>query len=214
MRQHVNKLRQKSKCGRVKMGAVIIDIQTGEIIGEGVNNGSNEACLNDGITKDPIEHAEKCAINSITQETMDRTPDAEITVSHYPCIDCAKDIINVGFIQKVICKRPFKSSEGVDFLLRNNIEVSFDKMELEDIKLNDNYLIIEKFDTSKVGGITVDSFNMTPSSYCTVIKSENDEYKVGDVIIVNMASTQYLTINPDLMVLICHPKDVIMKEIK
>ncbi len=206
MRIHTAELRQKSLCTRIKMGAVIYNEK--DIIGEGINWGSREACLNDGITNDPIEHAEVSAIKTI----KDKLKNSTLMVSHYPCIDCATRIVDEGFISKVYCKRPFKNDDGIKYLRNNDIEVIIDEIHINDIKLSDNYLIVEKFDSNKKGDITTNLLNMQPTEYCRVLKSGNKDYEVDDIIIIDMMSSQYMTINNEQIVLIIHPKHILLKK--
>ena len=209
---NIDDLREKSKCARIKIGTIIRD-RDGDIISTGINNGPLQDCLNDGLNpNDNIQHAEIEALINLEKSSKEKHNSCSMEISHFPCVQCVDKIIESNFITKVIVKRPFKSDEGVKKLLQHGIHVIKLPIELDDLKLRDNYLIIQLDDNNiSDGNLIISSTNIKPTGACIVLKSGSAKFKTGDRIAIELMSTQYITINK-IKYLVTHPKYVILKE--
>jgi dCMP deaminase len=59
-------------------------------------------------------HAEDSVLGNISPEI--------IIISHNPCLGCAKKLVDVG-VKVVIYYKPYRTDEGVRYLLENNVKV-------------------------------------------------------------------------------------------
>jgi len=119
-----------SYCVRLKVGAIAV--RDKRIICTGYNGtlpGSDNCCeytvFNNETketelkTKDETEHAERNLIAYAAKHGIALNK-SSLYITHAPCIDCAKAIINSGFTE-VYWKHAYKSSSGLDLLHRYNI---------------------------------------------------------------------------------------------
>jgi dCMP deaminase len=122
-----------SSAKKLKVGCVIVKDNT--IIGIGYNgmpSGWDNNCedeiwnVHDGSselkTKDEVIHAESNAISKVARST-NSTHEAELFVTHAPCIHCAKLIHQSGIIS-VFYSNTYRNELGIDFLKKCNIEVT------------------------------------------------------------------------------------------
>ena len=72
-------------------------------------------------TKPEVIHAEANAIAKLAKST-ESGDGAVMFLTHEPCMDCAKQIYTAG-IKKVYFSENYRSSKGVEFLNKCNIEV-------------------------------------------------------------------------------------------
>lgn len=110
-----------SKCIRAKVGAVIV--KEGNVIAIGYNGtpkGWPNDCEEDGITKKEVLHAESNAIAKCAASDSNAT-DSTMYVTHSPCIDCAKMIIQSG-IKRVCYRQKYNTLDGVGLLIRHGID--------------------------------------------------------------------------------------------
>ena len=126
---------QLSSAKRLQVGAIVVKDDRIISIGyNGMPSGWDNECEHvilskdeDGEWKDQLKtkpevlHAEANAITKLARssESGDR---ASIFITHAPCIDCAKLIYQSG-INTVYYKNDYRSTQGLDFLKKSNIEV-------------------------------------------------------------------------------------------
>jgi dCMP deaminase len=118
---------QLSSAKRLQVGCVVVKDNT--IIGIGYNgmpSGWTNDCeieLDNGETKTKPEvlHAETNAIAKIARST-NSSDGAALFVTHAPCLDCAKIIHQAG-INSVYYRNTYRSTDGIDFLEKCNINV-------------------------------------------------------------------------------------------
>jgi dCMP deaminase len=118
---------QLSSAKRLQVGCVVVKDNT--IIGIGYNgmpSGWTNDCeveLDNGETKTKPEvmHAETNAIAKIARST-NSSEGAALFVTHAPCLDCAKIIHQAG-INSVYYRNTYRSTDGIDFLEKCNINV-------------------------------------------------------------------------------------------
>jgi dCMP deaminase len=73
-------------------------------------------------TKPEVIHAEANAIAKLARSTESGL-DADMYITHAPCIHCAKQIYSAG-IKKVVYKNNYRSNDGINFLAKCGVEVS------------------------------------------------------------------------------------------
>ena len=115
-----------AKCSvgvRLKVGSVIV--KNNRIISCGYNalpehiSGSLED--EDGKTKPEVRHSEKNALMGLVKSN-ESAQGAELFCTHSCCKFCAIDIVDSG-IRKVYYRHSYRDSSGIEYLIKNGIEV-------------------------------------------------------------------------------------------
>lgn len=123
---------ENSYCTRRQVGALIVKDKM--IISDGYNgtpSGFENICEDENdVTFPYVLHAEANAITKIAR-SGNNSQDSTLYVTDSPCIECAKLIIQAG-IKRVVYKRAYRLTDGVDLLLKAGIEVTH--MPSEDAK--------------------------------------------------------------------------------
>ena len=108
---------QLSHCTRKKVGALIVKDRM--IISDGFNGtptGFENPCEDeDNYTKWYVLHAEANAILKVAKST-NNCKDATLYLTHSPCKECSKLILQSG-ITRVVFKEKYKDVSGIDFLM-------------------------------------------------------------------------------------------------
>ena len=123
---------QLSSAERLQVGAIVVKDDRIISIGyNGMPSGWDNCCehtveakelgLVQLVTKPEVIHAESNAISKLARGTESGLG-ATMFVTHQPCIDCAKLIYQSG-IAAVYYKNEYRSTQGLDFLNKSNIEV-------------------------------------------------------------------------------------------
>jgi dCMP deaminase len=73
-------------------------------------------------TKPEVLHAETNAISKLAKSSESGN-DANIFITHAPCLDCAKLIYQSG-INNVFYRNSYRSTDGVDFLKKSGVAVT------------------------------------------------------------------------------------------
>jgi len=81
---------------------------------------NNKVSIDTKTRKDVI-HAEMNAILFAARNGI-KTENCTMYITLSPCIECAKGIVQAG-ISRVVYNSDYRKSEGIDFLIKNNIEV-------------------------------------------------------------------------------------------
>ena len=112
----------QSYCKRAQVGAVIV--KDGNVIAIGYNgtpSGWPNICEDDsGRTKEEVLHAESNAIAKCAR-SVSSSDGAHLYVTHSPCVDCAKLIIQSG-IGKVFYKVSYRDLRGIGMLIMHGID--------------------------------------------------------------------------------------------
>ena len=115
---------ENSYCVRRQVGALIVKDKM--IISDGYNgtpSGFENICEDENdVTFPYVLHAEANAITKIAR-SGNNSQDSTLYVTDSPCIECAKLIIQAG-IKRVVYKRAYRLTDGVDLLLKAGIEVT------------------------------------------------------------------------------------------
>lgn len=115
---------QLSTAKRLQVGAIVVKDNRVISIGyNGMPSGWTNVCEDEDFkTKPEVLHAETNAIAKLARSNESGL-DATMFITHAPCLDCAKLIYQSG-ISKVYYRNQYRSSEGVEFLLKGNVEVN------------------------------------------------------------------------------------------
>jgi dCMP deaminase len=111
-----------SYCVRRKVGACIVTLNGLISIGmNGTAPGKENICeLPDGTTKSDTIHAEINAIKKFKNKADLKNSILFTTTA--PCINCATSIADAG-IKEVVYLNAFSKTDGVDYLIKQNIKV-------------------------------------------------------------------------------------------
>lgn len=116
-----------SSATRLKVGAVAVKDHRILSIGyNGTPPGYDNECefhSEDGylVTRPEVIHAEQNAIYKMARDGQSAL-DADLFVTHAPCIECAKAIKTSGF-RKVWYRNQYRSDDGIKFLQQLGVEV-------------------------------------------------------------------------------------------
>lgn len=112
-----------SNATRLRVGCVIV--KDNKIISCGYNaqpEHIDDPCeLENGTTDPRVRHAEKNALMGLIRSNQSAV-DAVMFVTHACCEFCAIDIVDSG-IKKVYYKHPYRLTTGIDYLVKNGVEV-------------------------------------------------------------------------------------------
>ena len=112
-----------SHCTRKKVGAIIVKDQM--IISDGYNgtpSGFTNACENNnGETHWYVLHAEANAILKVSKST-NNTAGSTLYLTHSPCKDCSKLILQSG-IKRLVYMEQYKDTSGLSFLAEAGLEI-------------------------------------------------------------------------------------------
>ena len=122
---------KNSKAKRLNVGAILVKNQ--QIISDGFNGTPNgfendceiESTDSDGnkilVTKPYVLHAESnCLMKSLRHGIS--TVGSTIYVTHAPCVECSKLIIQAG-VERVVYHEPYKSEDGLNILKKAKLKV-------------------------------------------------------------------------------------------
>lgn len=116
---------ENSYCTRLQVGALLVKDKM--IISDGYNGtpaGFENICEDDeNKTKPYVLHAEANAITKVAGSN-NNSMGATIYVTHAPCLECAKLIIQAG-IKRVVYSEQYRLTEGIDLLSRAGIDVEY-----------------------------------------------------------------------------------------
>jgi dCMP deaminase len=112
-----------SPCARKKVGAIIV--KDSIIISDGYNGtpaGFDNCCENEeGNTHWYVLHAEANAILKVARSS-NNCKDATLYLTHSPCKDCSKLVLQSG-ITRLVYQEAYKDTSGIDFLKSAGLEV-------------------------------------------------------------------------------------------
>ncbi|WP_018357956.1 deoxycytidylate deaminase [Porphyromonas levii] len=116
---------ENSYCNRLQVGALIVKDKM--IISDGYNgtpSGFENCCEDqDNKTYPYVLHAEANAITKVAASN-NNSSGATIYVTHAPCLECSKLIIQAG-IKRVVYSESYRLTEGLDLLKQAGIVVDY-----------------------------------------------------------------------------------------
>lgn len=115
---------ETSEATRLKVGACLI--KNGNPICFGVNGTlpgwhTNVCEDQDGNTSTDVLHAEIQCLNKL-RKIHESATGGTLLVTHSCCIRCAHEVVDAG-IEKVYYKHEYRSTDGLDYLRANGVEV-------------------------------------------------------------------------------------------
>ena len=122
-------LAQRSTCKRLAVGTVITSTDYRKVLAVGYNgnaSGLPNSCDRDEPGNCGCLHSEE---NAVINCDAPRSTEKIVFVTHLPCVGCAKRLINLGNVRKVIY--------GEDYRVRDSVEL-LRSVGIEAVKLEEN----------------------------------------------------------------------------
>ena len=112
-----------SYCNRRHVGCVIVKNDTPIALGyNGTPSGEENICEDeDGLSKPNVIHAEDNALRKL-QRSHESSVGAYVFVTTAPCIRCA-EMLKDAQVGKVYYATLYKGTEGLEYLIKHNIEI-------------------------------------------------------------------------------------------
>lgn len=116
-------LAERSTCRRLKVGTVITSTDFRKVLAVGYNG--NATGLNNGCDRDEpgncgCLHSEE---NAVINCDSPRPTEKIVFVTHLPCVQCAKRLINLGGVKAVYYAEDYRIKDSLSLLERVNVEV-------------------------------------------------------------------------------------------
>lgn len=117
------KLAARSTCSRLNVGTVITSTDYRRVLAVGYNG--NATGLPNGCDREEpgncgCLHSEE---NAVINCDSPRQTAKIVFVTHLPCVQCAKRLINLGGVEKVFYAQNYRSCDSVDLFKKLNIGV-------------------------------------------------------------------------------------------
>jgi dCMP deaminase len=132
-----HRVAELSHARRLKVGAVIVKDDVITYGYNGMPSGWDNDCEDETVelyagfeaaihhtvlkTKPEVLHAESNAVSKMAKSTVSAR-DADMFITHSPCLDCAKLIFQAG-VKRVFYSEDYRSDAGVNFLKKSGITV-------------------------------------------------------------------------------------------
>lgn len=116
-------LAKRATCTRLKVGTVITSVDFRKVLAVGYNGnaaGLPNRCDRDEAGRCGCLHSEE---NAVINCDAPRCVDKLVFVTHLPCVMCAKRLINLGHVRKVIYCRDYRSSASLGLFAQAGIAV-------------------------------------------------------------------------------------------
>lgn len=116
-------LAKRSTCHRLNVGTVITSTDFRRVLAVGYNG--NASGLPNGCDREEAGncgclHSEENAV--INCDSPRQTPKV-VFVTHLPCVQCAKRLINLGGVEKVYYCENYRSCDSVEIFKRLSIQI-------------------------------------------------------------------------------------------
>lgn len=118
----------RSTCGRLKVGCVITSVDHRKVYAVGYNgnaSGLTNGCDSAEPGKCGCLHAEE---NAVISCDVSRSYPKLVYCTHLPCVMCAKRLIQLGGVQRVIYNEEYRSLASLEI---------FDKVGIQAMRLTD-----------------------------------------------------------------------------
>jgi dCMP deaminase len=117
-------LAERSTCKRLKVGTVITSTDFRKVLAVGYNG--NASGLHNGCDRDEVGncgclHSEE---NAVINCDSPRSTEKVVFVTHLPCAMCAKRLINLGNVRRVVYAQDYRKRDSVDLFAQVGITVS------------------------------------------------------------------------------------------
>lgn len=113
----------RSTCKRLQVGTVITTTDYRKVLAVGYNGnatGLDNSCDRDEPGNCGCLHSEENAV--INCDSPRETPKF-VYVTHLPCVMCAKRLINLGNVKKVVYKKEYRKKDSLEILKKVGIDV-------------------------------------------------------------------------------------------
>jgi dCMP deaminase len=126
-------LAERSTCKRLKVGTVITSTDFRKVLAVGYNG--NASGLHNGCDRDEVGncgclHSEE---NAVINCDSPRSTEKVVFVTHLPCAMCAKRLINLGNVKRVLYAHDYRTRDSVDLFAQVGITVA-------QVKLSKNFV--------------------------------------------------------------------------
>ena len=121
-------LAERSTCGRLQVGTVITSTDFRKVLAVGYNGnatGLPNHCDRDDVGNCGCLHSEE---NAVINCDSPRSTNKYVFVTHLPCVQCAKRLINLGNVEQIFYGENYRSLASLEILKTVGISVS--KVEL------------------------------------------------------------------------------------
>ena len=116
-------LAERSTCARLKVGTVITSTDFRKVLAVGYNG--NASGLHNGCDRDEVGncgclHSEE---NAVINCDSPRSTEKVVFVTHLPCSMCAKRLINLGNVRRVLYAHDYRRRDSVDLFAQVGVAV-------------------------------------------------------------------------------------------
>ncbi len=114
---------KRATCKRLQVGTVITTTDYRKVLAVGYNGnatGFPNRCDKDDPGNCGCLHSEE---NAVINCDSPRHVEKYIFITNLPCLMCAKRIVNLGNVKKVVYKRDYRSTDSIELLRKAGIEV-------------------------------------------------------------------------------------------
>jgi dCMP deaminase len=116
-------LAERSTCKRLQVGTVITSTDFRKVLAVGYNG--NASGLHNGCDRDEVGncgclHSEE---NAVINCDSPRSTEKIVFVTHLPCAMCAKRLINLGHVKRVIYAHDYRKRDSVDLFAQVGVAV-------------------------------------------------------------------------------------------
>lgn len=116
-------LAKRSTCVRLSVGCVVASTDFRQVYAVGYNGnatGRHNGCDSDEPGKCGCLHAEE---NAIINCSTPRASEKIVYCTHLPCVMCAKRLVNLGGVVRVVYERDYRIRDGADVLSADGIQL-------------------------------------------------------------------------------------------
>ena len=114
---------RRSTCQRLQVGTVITTTDYRKVLAVGYNgnaSGLENTCDREEPGNCGCMHSEE---NTVINCDAPRATAKFVFVTHLPCVACAKRLINLGNVDKIVYRNSYRNTDAVDLLRSVGIEV-------------------------------------------------------------------------------------------
>jgi dCMP deaminase len=126
-------LSQRSTCKRLKVGTVITSIDFRKVLAVGYNGNAtglpNTCDRNEPGNCGCLHSEENAVINCDTPRSTKKI----VFVTHLPCTQCAKRLINLGSVKKIYYAIPYRLQDSI--LLLNSVQIPVEQLPQEYVEI-------------------------------------------------------------------------------
>ena len=121
--QFAELISRRSTCKRLQVGTVITTVDYRKVLAVGYNgnaSGLDNTCDREEAGNCGCLHSEE---NAVINCDAPRETQKYVFVTHLPCVMCAKRLINLGNVRRVVYKTAYRSGESIEMFNAVGIEV-------------------------------------------------------------------------------------------